>query len=67
MATALFLCNSYRYDRSVRVKYRSHHLRVRVWFGKLESNIQKPLLELFGKPGACGKAADKERELLMDK
>ena len=36
-----------------------------VRLAKLESKIRKPLLELFGKPRTCGKAADEKCELLM--
>ena len=66
MATALFLSNDYRHDSTSSFKHGVHHSRVRVWFGKPESNIQKPLLELFGKPRACGKATDEERELSVN-
>ena len=66
MATALFLCNSYCYDRTVQVKHGERHSRVRVGFGKLESNIRKPLLELFGQPRASGKTTNEERELSVN-
>ena len=32
---------------------------------KLESEIHEPLLELFGQPWTCGKAANEKCELLM--
>ena len=66
MATALFLCNCSCYDHTVLVKHGAHHSRVRVWFRKPESNIRKPLLELFRKPRVGGKTTDEERELLMN-
>jgi hypothetical protein len=36
-----------------------------VRLAKLKSKVNKPLFELFGKPRACGEAADEKYELLM--
>jgi len=37
---------------------------MRVRLAKLKSKIHEPLFKLFGKPRACGKAANEKRELL---
>ena len=63
MATALFLRDNHcQFPLATRKDHSRMHV---VRLAKLESKIRKPLLELFGQPRTCGKAANEKCELLM--